>query len=159
MRGKRDWWLVAVVVVGALVVRAGASAGSAPPAARTPGGYVRVAGDVPGALSRATRAVAAPGDARQPLSVTLVLNRSHPGAFARFLAAVEDPRSPDYRHFLSSAAVTARFGPSITAYDDVVSWLRARGFSRLRGSADRLTVTAVASRAVVQRTFDVALRD
>ncbi|MHB1570804.1 MAG: protease pro-enzyme activation domain-containing protein, partial [Solirubrobacteraceae bacterium] len=63
------------------------------------------------------------------------------------------------RHFRSSAAVTARFGPSITAYDDVVSWLRARGFSRLRGSADRLTVTAVASRAVVQRTFDVALRD
>lgn len=159
MRGKRGWWLGAVIIVVGLVLGVGTSAGSAPPAARMPGGYVRVAGDVPGALSRATRAAAAPGDARQPLSVTLVLNRSHPRAFTRFLAAVEDPRSPAYRHFLSSTAITARFGPSVTAYDDVVSWLRTRGFSRLRGSADRLTVTAVGSRALVERTFDVALRD
>ena len=73
-----------------------------------------------------------------PLTLTVTLRRSDQPGFERFLSAVTDPKSPDFRHFLSQRVLTARFGPSRSAYRSVKRWLTASGFRLLRGSANRL---------------------
>ena len=48
----------------------------------------------------------------------------------RFVAAVSDPASPVYRHFLTIEQLEQRFGPSGSAERTVVRWLRVH---RLNG--------------------------
>jgi len=92
-----------------------------------------------------------------PLTLTVTLRRSDQPGFERFLSAVTDPKSPDFRHFLSQRVLTARFGPSRSAYRSVKRWLTASGFRLLRGSANRLTLTVRGTRARVDRAFDLSL--
>jgi kumamolisin len=57
----------------------------------------------------------------------VVLRRTDQQGFERCLAAVENPRSPLYRHFLTQRQLAARFGPSRQAYGAVLGWLRSQG--------------------------------
>jgi len=69
---------------------------------------------------------AADPDEALPMSMTLQLrNRDE---LAALLTAQQSPGSPDYRHWLSPEAFADRFGPTAAAYDDLVRWLRDRGF-------------------------------
>jgi hypothetical protein len=128
-------------------------------------GLVRIGGEViPGLDAAIGRGVLRPAlveksELGQQLSLTLTLRRSDQAGFERFLASVTNPGSPAYHHFLSRQAVTDRFGPSRAGYDDVLRWLRQAGFTRVTGSADRLTITASASRRLAQNAFHASLED
>ena len=98
-------------------------------------------------------------DARRPLTLTVVLRRKNPRAFAQFLRAVYDPRSPQYRRFLSGRALADRFGPSRRDYERVLRYLRGQHFRLIGGSADRLTLTVRASRARIERVLRVDIGD
>src|ERR1039458_731927 len=52
---------------------------------------------------------------------------------ASFVAAVSDPKSPSYQHYLTPGQVAARFAPTAAEVSAVRSWLTSAG----------LTVTAV----------------
>jgi len=124
---------------------------------------VRLHGEVAPAVADALArgqlhpALLSPAQLRQQLTLTVVLRRSDQAGFARFLAGVTDPHSADFRHFISERALTARFGPSRTAYGSVRRWLMTDGMRVVRGSADRLTITVRASRASVERALHVGV--
>src|SRR5262249_39112988 len=132
-RSRRD---ARLLVLGAALAcllapaRGAASAASRvatrPPAARrrvTPSSAVRLPGHVLAALTNATVVPKPVGS--DPITLTLVLRHDDQAGFERYLHALQDPRSPGYRHFLSQRQVADRFGPSQRTYDHVLGYLRA----------------------------------
>ena len=156
-----------LAVVLALALRGGDVSRSTarPPAAHGVGagaqaptaGLVPIAGERPAILARATPLAVRPSVRR--LTLTVVLRRRDQVGFERFLAAVQDRRSPLFRHFLSQAQLAARFGPSAQAYAAVAGFLRERGLHQQSGSANRLTITASGTSAQVERALSVRINE
>ncbi len=130
-------------------------------------GFVRLQGEVVpglapalarGALRRvpATRAA---DSAPLTLTLTLTLRRSDQTGFERFLAAVENRRSSEFRHFLTQRQLAAKFGPSLGSYDAVLGWLRSEGFRLVQGSANRLTITVRGALRKTEMAFHVELNE
>ncbi|MGI8552958.1 MAG: protease pro-enzyme activation domain-containing protein [Dehalococcoidia bacterium] len=127
----------------------------------------QAAGDAPVALPdhvlsvlpRATGQLAAPQGAAQPLTLTVVLRRSDQLGFEAFLNDIQDPRSPSYHHFADQTELAARFGPSQPAYDVVLAFLQAHGFTLSQGSENRLSLTVRGTRASAEQAFGVRIND
>ena len=79
-------------------------------------------------------------------------------AAERFAAAVSTPGSPLFRHYLSPAAYTARFGASRGAAAQVESWLRTGGFTGISTDPGRSYVRATAPVSKINAAFRVRLR-
>jgi kumamolisin len=121
-------------------------------------GWVRLPGEVPSALARATRPPEKmPADV--PLTLTIILKHTDQAGFDRYYKEVYDPRSPSFRHFLSPREITARFGPTQKAYESVLAHLKRNGFTLVEGSANRLTLTVRGTRQQVERAFKVEIRN
>src|SRR5437868_2399760 len=56
---------------------------------------------------------------KDPLTLTIVLNRTDQQGFDAFLSAVQNPLSPMYRQYLTPQEQAGRFGPSRQAYEVV----------------------------------------
>ncbi|MFI9384326.1 protease pro-enzyme activation domain-containing protein [Kutzneria sp. NPDC052558] len=97
---------------------------------------VALTGDISPAVGVSHRVGDLPAD--RPLHVAVPLKLRDAAGLDRFLAAVADPHSPDYGHYLTPAQFADRFGPSQRSYDQVSAYLQARG----------LTVTGVNGQAV-----------
>src|SRR5438105_1910858 len=121
-------------------------------------GLVRLTDEVPAALANATKITKADAG-NDPLTLTVVLNRTDQQGFDEFLRGVQDTKSPSYRHYLSPREQADRFGPSPQAYDDVSGWLRRKGFSLVEGSANRLTLTVRGIRKTAEQAFGVEIGD
>lgn len=123
--------------------------------------FVRLSGSVvPVVAQRRARTVrTSASEASQPLTLTLVLNRSDQAGFDRYLANVQNPDSASYRHFLTQQELADRFGPSQTAYDSVLGWLRMQGFALIEGSANRLTLTVRGTRGQADSALGAAIGD
>ncbi len=111
-----------------------------------------------------TDAVALPADARAtPLAasalvgLTLGLAYPHLGALESFLAAVEAPSSPEYRHFLTHAEFESDFAPSAATAADVAASVRAAGGVDVTVAPDRLSVSAELPAASVDALFGISL--
>jgi len=133
-----------------------------PASAGTP--RVPLPGHVPAVLSRAIPAAPAGGygvasKAAEPMVLTLVLRRRDRAGFERALADTYDPRSPTFRRFLTPATVSERFGPDADDYAKVRDYFVAEGFVTLEESPNRLTVRVLGTRAQVEKTLAVQLRD
>ncbi|HEY6238612.1 MAG TPA: protease pro-enzyme activation domain-containing protein, partial [Thermoplasmata archaeon] len=77
-----------------------------------------------------------PGDV--VLSLTVAMRPSHSDALHSFLGRVGDPRSPDYRHFLTHAQFAAAFAPTAGSVAEVQDYFGARGATGFSLTADRL---------------------
>jgi kumamolisin len=121
---------------------------------------VRLPGHVLPALAKAT-AVASQSKAAadESLTLTLVLKRDDQAGFERYLRDVYDPKSPNYRKFLTQSELSDRFGPSREVYDDVLSYLQENGFTLVEGSANRMTLTVHGTRFQTERAFAVRIGD
>jgi subtilase family serine protease len=116
-------------------------------------------------LTRHVREVVLNGQAKTvaqlPLSQTMnldvVLPLSDPAGLAAFLQELYDPASLIYRHFLTVPEFTARFGPSQTDYDAVVSFAKANGFAVVGGSRDGMDVQIKGPVSAIQTAFHVNL--
>ncbi len=129
-----------------------------PPVVHTASGSVRLPGNVPPALSRATRVSGTlAGDT--PVTLTIVLNRTDQSGFDAFLRAVQDPSVPNFRHYLSQRELADRFGPTTQAYGAVLEWLQQQGVTLVEGSANRLTIIVRGTRAQTEQAFGVRLND
>src|SRR6185369_1712585 len=51
-------------------------------------------------------------DPNEDLTLTVVLNRTDQQGFDDFLQTLQDPQSPNYRHYLTPPQQAERFGPS-----------------------------------------------
>jgi len=118
----------------------------------------------PAALARAAAPYAASGraayravPAASPLTIQFWL-APRTAAAESYAAAASTPGSPLFRHFLSPAAYTARFGATAAAAADVESWLRSAGFAGVAPDSGRDYVQATAPVSVIDAALKVQLR-
>ena len=146
--------LVAVLGVTAATVGTTAAAGGIAAASGRPADVILAGSAVPFAShTRPTGDVA--GSAR--LTIEVWLKPALAGA-ERFAAAVSTPGSPRFRHYLSPAAYTARFGASRGAATSVESWLRGEGFTAITTDSGRSYVRATAPVSKINAAFRVQLK-
>ena len=145
--------LVALVVAPALAGCASGSGGihgavSAPPATL----------QVPTAHASATHAPVrlGPADPAQPLTVGLVLRDRDDASLGATLAAIDDPRSPSYHHYLSPQEYATRFGPSDVTVGVAERILTGAGFT-LAGQSAPTLLSARGTVAQAEALFGVRL--
>jgi subtilase family serine protease len=132
-----------VAVVGALVTGAGASAAS------------RAVAGQPTWAARSNLVRHADGHAA--VSFAVVLGWRNAAGVSRLAAAVSDPSSASYAHYLSPAQFRARFAQPASAVEAVSSWLRSQGLWVGATPANHLFVPASGSVSQVERAFGVRL--
>jgi subtilase family serine protease len=89
-----------------------------------------------------------------PISFDLLLPLRNRAQLEPFVAALSDPASPTYHHFLTPAGFGIRFGPDPAMVDRVTAALRARGFD-VTAQTRGLHVTG--SQARIEQTFATTL--
>ncbi len=97
--------------------------------------------------------------ATQVMNLDLVLPLRDPDGLQNFLAALYDPASASYRHFLTPTEFTARFGPTQSDYDAVVLFAKLNGFTVTGGSRDGMDVQISGPVSAVESAFHVHMRN
>jgi subtilase family serine protease len=135
------------LVLGALGAALPLVAQAAPiTAAAIPQAVASHAATLLGALSR---------DATLQVSVSLPMRNQ--AARDQMLAAIYNPASPLYRHYLSVADYTARFGPTASDYATAAAYFAAQGLTVRADAANRALIQITGTVANLQRVFHVAL--
>ncbi len=93
----------------------------------------------------------------QTVELGFVLGFANASRLSQLDAALEDPRSPQYRHFLTLAQFEAEFAPSAASVAAVVQTVRNEGGSSVAVAPGRLAVTATFTVADVERALGVRL--
>ena len=96
-----------------------------------------------------------PLDREMTLNVVLPL-RDQAGLNV-FLKDLQTPGNPSYRHYLTVAQFTERFGPSQQDYDALVGYLKTNGFAVTGGSRDGMNVQVKGPIAAIQNAFHVTM--
>jgi kumamolisin len=96
--------------------------------------------------------------ANQTMTLDVVLPLRNQAALDSFLSAVNNPASPQYRHYLTVAQFTAQFGPTQADYNAVIQYVTANGFTVIGGSRDGMDVAIRGSVSAVESAFHVAMR-
>jgi kumamolisin len=92
------------------------------------------------------------------MQLDLVLPLRNQPALDAFVKAVYDPSSPSYRHFLTPAEFTQRFGPSQADYDAVVAYAKANGLTVVGGSRDGMDVQVKGPVSAVEGALHLTMR-
>ena len=87
--------------------------------------------------------------------VLLSMQRSaaHETAAAAYADALDDPYSPDFHKWLSSAEIGERFGAALSDIDAVSAWLREEGLQVNRVLPGRMVIDISGSAANIARAF------
>jgi len=75
-----------------------------------------------------------------------------------YVAAVSDPQSPVYRHYLTPDQFTERFGPTEKDYQKVINFAEANGLEVTARHQNRLVLDVRGSPKTIGRAFHVTLR-
>jgi kumamolisin len=95
--------------------------------------------------------------ADQIMSLDIVLKLRDPSGLNSFLKELYDPNGPSYRHFLTVAEFTERFGPSQAEYDAVVHFAQVNGLEVVGGTRDGMDVQVKGPVAAIERAFHVTM--
>ncbi len=108
------------------------------------------------ALQRAHDVGAA--DPSQLLDITVSLPYAHPAEMQAFVDSVSDPKSPNYRHFLSPEEIGEQFGAPRANVDAVANWLVENGMQVTLVSKSNLAVCATTTVAQAENAFHTTIR-
>src|SRR5665213_693685 len=116
-------------------------------------------------LTHHTRDVVRTGEARESaqlaadrvMNLDVVLPLRDQAGLDSLLADIYNPASESYRHFLTVAEFTARFGPSQEDYNSVVRYLKGKGFTVTGGSRDGMEVQVKGTVSSVEAAFHVKM--
>jgi subtilase family serine protease len=139
---------VAPVPILASVLLAGTAHASAEP-------LVAVPQNVNPAVAHSTRVGDVAGQQRMSLAVSLKLHDE--AGLQRFLAQVSDKHSALYRHYLTPAEFTAKYGPTQADVAKVTAFLKAGGLTVSRVSGNRQVVDVTGSAAQVEKAFGTTI--
>ena len=95
----------------------------------------------------------------QVMNLDIVLPVRDREGLQALAAAVTDPDSPQYRHFITPAEFTARFGPTQADYDAVRQYMEERGLKVTGGSRDGMDLQVRGSLEKVEKAFHVTMRN
>jgi subtilase family serine protease len=93
----------------------------------------------------------------QIMQLDVVLPVRDQAGLDNFLADLYSSTVPNYRHFLTPAEFTARFGPTQEHYDAVVKYVRAHGLTIVGGSRDGMEVQVKGPVSAIEAAFHVNL--
>jgi kumamolisin len=93
--------------------------------------------------------------ANQILSLNIVLPVRDQAGLDAFVEDVYNPASSSYRHFLTPAEFTERFGPSQADYSAVVKFAQTHGLTVTGGSRDGMEVQVMGPVSAVESAFHV----
>jgi subtilase family serine protease len=152
MKPARLWALTGAV---GLAVSFLAAAGSAVAATHPSPARVSLHGSLAPAAARSHPAgsVAATSNVSFQLSLKL---RNAAGA-RNFAAAVSNPHSKQFHHYLTRAQWVSRYAPTNAEVNAAKAWLRHEGLTVGAVAKDRLFVSAHGSASKVERAFSVSL--
>jgi kumamolisin len=91
----------------------------------------------------------------QVMQIDLVLPLRNPQGLKAFLADVYNPKSPNYRHFLTPQQFTQRFGPTQAQYDEVLRFAQENGLRAVGGSRDQMLVEAKGTVGAIETALHV----
>lgn len=131
---------------------------TAPQASAAPKGSVTLTNTLPRWLSHSTRLVVAAkaAPATQEVRVYLAPNGGLAALQAK-VAAVSDPTSAQYHHWLTTTQYDARYTPTKASADAVSTFLRAKGLTVTGVESHRRYVVATGTPAQLGATFGVSL--
>jgi kumamolisin len=95
--------------------------------------------------------------ATQIMQLDIVLPVRDQAGLDNFLADLYSSTVPNYRHFLTPAEFTERFGPTQEHYDAVVQYVRSRGLTVVGGSRDGMEVQVRGTVAAIESAFHVSM--
>ena len=98
-------------------------------------------------------------DETRTLKFAVSLPVRNPQDLDKLFAEVSDPRSANYRKYLSSEQFNDRFAPKQADYDAVVAWAKASGFTVRAGSTNRRVVALEGNVGAVNRAFNVNMSE
>lgn len=93
------------------------------------------------------------------LNLDLVLPLRDAAGLDTFLADLYDPASSSYRHFLTPAEFTARFGPTQAQYDEVLAFARQNGLAVTGGSRDGMDVQVQAPVKAIEKALHLNIQN
>ena len=152
--------LIAATALAAATITLAAAGPAAPAsAAARPAGQAAVKNlRLSGSAAPFAAASAAAGAVPTTTKLTIQFWMTPRGAAAaRYAAAVSVPGNPLFRHFLSPAGYTARFGPTQAAVASVESWLRSAGFTGVGTDLGLDYVQATAPVSTIEAALQVRL--
>lgn len=91
--------------------------------------------------------------ASAPVNVSLTLRYNNQAQLDQFVAAVSDPHSGSYRHFLTVEQFNSTYAPTVQQEQAVVQALQSAGFTITQRFSNRTIVDASAPSATVERFF------
>ena len=109
------------------------------------------------AVTNGQAARVGPMSKSQHMRLAIILPLRNEGELTNLLKRLYDPSSPDYRHFLTVAQFTERFGPTVRDYKAVVKFARSKGFSVSSTPANRLLVHIDGTVSHINEAFHVAM--
>ncbi|QUQ65507.1 S53 family peptidase [Kutzneria sp. CA-103260] len=135
------------VIAGAMLAATTASAATTPLVA------------VPNTVNPAIAASVGVGElpATDKVSVAVSLKLRDQAGLDKFVSEVGDPHSPEYKHFLTPAQFTAKFGPSRQEVDSVSAFLASHGLSVTPHQANSQVIDATGTADQVGRVFNTRL--
>lgn len=105
---------------------------------------------------RAVARIGAP-DAGQQIHLAIVLPMRNLTDLKNLVAQIYDPKSPQYRHYLSVSEFADRFGPTAFDYQKAVAYFSGAGLRITGTSANHYLIDAVGSMRDVERVFHVKM--
>jgi kumamolisin len=112
---------------------------------------------VPTAVSEHKVALAGHVDPSTPMQLQVVLPMRNPQGLRDLLGALYNPSSPMYRHWLSVAEFTKRFGPTQSDYTAAMKFFEANGLTVTHTSANRYLFQVDGKASDVERVLSVKL--
>ena len=93
----------------------------------------------------------------QVMQLDIVLPVRDQAGLDSFLADVYSSTVPNYRHFLTPAEFTEKFGPTQHSYDEVVRYVQSHGLTVVGGSRDGMEVQVKGPVSAIESAFHVTL--
>ncbi len=140
----------AAAVTAALILSSVAVAG----VSAAPSGRATLAGSVPSWANAASLVAKAPGS--NYLGFRVYLNWHNQGTLNTLLAAQQNPRSAQFRHWLTPAQFLAQFGPTQSEVDSVSGWLSSTGLTVDYVPSNRHYVEAEGPISKIEAAFAVS---
>src|SRR5271166_1397658 len=94
----------------------------------------------------------------QRLNLVIHLPVRNQDELTSLIDRLSDPTSPDYRHWLSVAEFTERFGRTEAEYQKVADFAEANGFAVTSKYPNRLMLVVRGSVAQIEKAFNVKMR-
>ena len=112
---------------------------------------------VGGARISAPPKLIGPVDAGESVNFGLTLKMAQAGAIEKYLEQLYDPKSPNYRHFLTAAAFGAKFGLPLDRIQGVRDWAAAQGLEVVGSYDQRTSIRLRATAGQITDVFGVHL--